>query len=156
MHSHNFTADSSVAESRTRIVIVITAAMMIVEIAAGMAFNSMALLADGWHMSTHVAAFLITAMAYHFSRKHAKDMRYSFGTGKMGVLGGFASAIVLAMIALLMAGESVHRIFVPASIHFSQAILVAVFGLVVNLVCALIFKDAPSPSRSFPPTRPWA
>lgn len=141
-HSHDYALDSSVAERRTRIVIGITAAMMIVEIVAGVAFNSMALLADGWHMSTHVAAFLITAMAYHFSRKHAKDARYSFGTGKMGVLGGFASAIVLAMIALLMAGESVHRIFVPAPIHFDQAILVAVIGLVVNLVCALIFKDA--------------
>lgn len=141
-HSHDFAADSSLAESRTRIVIVITAVMMIVEIAAGIAFNSMALLADGWHMSTHVAAFLITALAYYFSRKHAKNARYSFGTGKMGVLGGFASAIVLAMIALLMAGESVHRMFVPATIQFNQAILVAVIGLVVNLVCALIFKDA--------------
>jgi cation diffusion facilitator family transporter len=141
-HSHDFAVDSSVAESRTRIVIAITAAMMIVEIAAGMAFHSMALLADGWHMSTHVAAFLITAVAYRLSRKHAKDARYSFGTGKIGVLGGFASAIVLAMIALLMAGESVHRIFVPAPIQFNQAILVAVVGLAVNLVCALIFKDA--------------
>jgi cation diffusion facilitator family transporter len=141
-HGHDFAGDSSVAENRTRIVIVITAAMMVVEIAAGIAFNSMALLADGWHMSTHVAAFLITAMAYHFSKKHAKDARYTFGTGKMGVLGGFASAIVLAMIALLMAGESVHRMFVPASIQFNQAILVAVIGLVINLMCALIFKDA--------------
>jgi cation diffusion facilitator family transporter len=142
MHSHDFAADSSAAERRTRIVIGITAIMMIVEIAAGTAFNSMALLADGWHMSTHVAAFLITALAYHFSRKRAQDARYSFGTGKMGVLGGFASAVVLAMIALLMAGESVHRMFVPASIQFNQAILVAVIGLIVNLVCALIFKDA--------------
>jgi len=141
-HSHDFTADSSLAERRTRLVIVITATMMVVEIVAGVSFNSMALLADGWHMSTHVAAFVITAVAYHFSRKHAKDARYSFGTGKMGVLGGFASAIVLAMIALLMAGESVHRIFVPAPIQFNQAILVAVIGLLVNLVCALIFKDA--------------
>jgi cation diffusion facilitator family transporter len=141
-HSHDFAVDSSVAEYRTRLVIVITAAMMIVEITAGIAFHSMALLADGWHMSTHVAAFFITAMAYHFSRKHAKDARYSFGTGKMGVLGGFASAIVLVMIALLMAGESIHRIFVPAPIQFNQAILVAVIGLAVNLVCALIFKDA--------------
>jgi len=141
-HSHDYALDSSAAERRTRIVIAITATMMVVEIAAGIAFNSMALLADGWHMSTHVAAFLITAMAYHFSRKHAKDARYSFGTGKMGVLGGFASAIVLAMIALVMAGESVHRMFAPTPIHFDQAILVAVIGLVVNLVCALIFRDA--------------
>ena len=120
----------------------ITATMMVVEIAAGVAFGSMALLADGWHMSTHVAAFLITALAYHFSRRHATDPRYSFGTGKMGVLGGFASAVVLAVIALLMAGESVHRIIVPQPIRFNQAIGVAVIGLVINLVCARLLKDA--------------
>lgn len=140
-HSHHYALDSSVAERRTRIVIVITAAMMVVEIAAGVAFNSMALLADGWHMSTHVAAFLITALAYYFSRRHSADPRYSFGTGKMGVLGGFASAVILSMIALLMAGESVHRIFAPLPIHFNDAIGVAVIGLVVNLVCALLLKD---------------
>lgn len=140
-HSHNYALDSSVAERRTRIVIGITAAMMIVEIAAGVAFNSMALLADGWHMSTHVAAFLITALAYYFCRRHCADPRYSFGTGKMGVLGGFASAIVLSVIALLMAGESMHRFFAPLPIHFNEAIGVASIGLVVNLVCALLLKD---------------
>ena len=139
-HSHDYTLDSSVAERRTRIVIGITAAMMVIEIAAGMAFNSMALLADGWHMSTHVAAFLITALAYYFSRRHCADPRYSFGTGKMGVLGGFSSAVILSMIALLMAGESVHRCFAPVPIHFNQAIGVAVIGLLVNLVCALLLK----------------
>jgi len=139
-HAHDYALDSSVAERRTRIVIGITATMMVVEIAAGMAFNSMALLADGWHMSTHVAAFLITALAYYFSRRHARDPRYSFGTGKMGVLGGFASAVVLFVIALLMAGESVHRFFVPVPIHFNQAIGVAVIGLLVNLVCAFLLK----------------
>jgi cation diffusion facilitator family transporter len=135
-HAHDYATDSSVAERRTRIVIGITATMMVVEIAAGVAFGSMALLADGWHMSTHVAAFLITALAYHFSRRHRADPRYSFGTGKMGVLGSFASAIVLAGVALLMAGESVHRFFAPQAIQFNQAIGVAVIGLVVNLVCA--------------------
>jgi cation diffusion facilitator family transporter len=89
-----------------------------------------------------VAAFLITALAYHFSRRHAADPRYSFGTGKMGVLGGFASAVVLAVIALLMAGESVHRFIVPQPIRFDQAIGVAVIGLVVNLACAWLLKDA--------------
>ncbi len=88
-HSHNYALDSSVAERRTRIVIGITATMMIIEIAAGIAFNSMALLADGWHMSTHVTAFFIAALAYYFSRRHATDPRYSFGTGKMGVLAVF-------------------------------------------------------------------
>ena len=140
-HSHNFQLDCSVAERRTRIVVGITAAMMIVEITAGIAFGSMALLADGWHMSTHVAAFLITALAYYFSRRHVADPRYSFGTGKMGVLGGFASAVVLIIVALLMAGESVHRFFAPLSIHFDQAIGVAVIGLLVNLVCAFLLKD---------------
>ncbi|MCC6269225.1 MAG: CDF family Co(II)/Ni(II) efflux transporter DmeF [Dehalococcoidia bacterium] len=142
-HTHDFAADSPSAERRTRAVIGITAAMMIVEIVAGIVFNSMALLADGWHMSTHVAAFLITAIAYHFTRKHRSDSSYSFGTGKMGVLGGFASAVVLVMVAMLMAGESTHRFFSPLPIHFNQAIGVAVVGLVVNLVCALLLKDDP-------------
>lgn len=140
-HSHDYAPDSTSAERRTRIVIAITATMMVVEIAAGIGFNSMALLADGWHMSTHVAAFLITALAYHFGRRHAADPRYSFGTGKMGVLGGFASAVVLAVIAVLMAAESARRFFDPLPIHFNQAIAVAAIGLVVNLVCALLLKE---------------
>src|SRR4051812_40015063 len=107
-HSHDFSIDSSSAEKRTRIVVAITAAMMVIELAAGTAFNSMALLADGWHMGTHVAAFVITVVAYHFTRRHSADPRYSFGPGKIGVLGGFTSAIVLAIIALYMAGESFH------------------------------------------------
>ncbi|MFN7140973.1 MAG: CDF family Co(II)/Ni(II) efflux transporter DmeF [Limisphaerales bacterium] len=141
-HSHEFTADFSVAERRTRIVIAITATMMVIEIAAGLAFNSMALLADGWHMSTHVAAFLIAAVAYHFSRRHSADPRYSFGTGKMGVLGGYTSAVVLLIVALMMAVESFQRFFNPVPIRFNDAILVAVLGLIVNLVCAFIFAGA--------------
>ena len=141
-HSHDFALDSSVAERRTRIVIAITAAMMVLEIIAGIASNSMALLADGWHMGTHVTAFLITALAYHFSRRHAANPLHSFGTAKIGVLGGFASAVVLAVIALLMAGESVHRFFMPLSIHFNEAIGIAVLGLAVNLVCALVLTHA--------------
>jgi cation diffusion facilitator family transporter len=140
-----------VAERRTRIVIAITATMMVVEIAAGVAFNSMALLADGWPMSTHVAAFLITALAYYFSRRHSANPRYSFGTGKMGVLGGFASAVILSMIALLMAGESVHRMFGPLPIRFNDAIGVAVIGLLVNLVCALQRTVPARHARCFPP-----
>ena len=126
------------AERRTRVVIVITATMMVIEIAVGIASNSMALLADGWHMGTHVTAFLITALAYYFSRRHAANPLHSFGTAKIGVLGGFASAVVLAVIALLMAGESVHRFFAPLSIHFNEAIGIAVLGLFVNLTCALV------------------
>jgi cation diffusion facilitator family transporter len=137
-HSHDFALDSSVAERRTRIVIAITAAMMVVEIAVGIASNSMALLADGWHMGTHVTAFLITALAYYFSRRYAANPLHSFGTAKIGVLGGFASAVILAVIALLMAGESIHRFFAPLSIHFNQAIGIATLGLFVNLTCALV------------------
>src|SRR6266702_7518534 len=92
--AHDFVPDFSHAERRTRIVIGVTAAMMVVEIVVGLMSRSMALLADGWHMSTHVTAFLITAIAYYFMRRHSSSERYSFGTGKIGVLGGFASAVV--------------------------------------------------------------
>src|SRR6476619_1362246 len=140
-HTHNFVPDFSGAERRTCIVCVITAVIMVREITVGLVSHSMALLADGWHMSTHVIAFLITAMAYYLSRKHSSNAQFTFGTGKIGVLGGFSSAVVLAMIALLMAGESAHRLFVPLSIHFNEAIGVASLGLLVNLSCALLLKD---------------
>jgi len=122
-------------------VIGVTAAMMIVEIAAGLMSHSMALLADGWHMSTHVLAFLITAAAYYFARTQADNARFSFGTGKISVLGGFTSAVVLSIVALLMAGESVHRLFVPLQIHFNEAIVIACVGLLVNLGCAVLLAD---------------
>src|SRR4030095_11247349 len=138
---HDFVPDFSHAERRTRIVIGVTAAMMVVEIAVGLMSHSMALLADGWHMSTHVVAFLITAAAYYFARTQAGNARFSFGTGKIGVLGGFTSAVVLSIVALLMAGESVHRLFVPLEIHFNEAIGIACLGLLVNLGCALLLAD---------------
>jgi cation diffusion facilitator family transporter len=141
--SHDFVPDFSKGERRTRIVIAITGVMMVVEIAAGLLSHSMALLADGWHMSTHVTAFLITAIAYYFTRRLAANEQFSFGTGKIGVLGGFASAVVLSVVALLMAGESVHRIFVPLSIHFNEAIGIACIALTVNLVCAFLLKEDP-------------
>jgi cation diffusion facilitator family transporter len=140
-HTHNFVPNFSGAERRTRIVIGITAVMMVLEIAVGLVSHSMALLADGCHMSTHVIAFLITAMAYYLSRKHSSNAQFTFGTGKIGVLGGFSSAVVLAMIALLMAGESAHRLFAPLTIHFNEAIGIASLGLLVNLSCALLLKD---------------
>jgi cation diffusion facilitator family transporter len=140
-HSHDFAVDFAVAEKRTRIVIAITAAMMVLEIVVGLASHSMALLADGWHMSTHVTAFLITAVAYYFTRRHAQNVRFSFGTGKIGVLGGFSSAVLLGVVALLMAGESVRRMFAPLAIHFNEAIAIACVGLLVNLTCALLLKD---------------
>src|ERR1700726_4218587 len=142
-HSHDFVHDFSKSERRTHIVIAITGVMIVVEITAGLLLHSMALLADGWHMSTHVTAFLITAIAYYFTRRLAANEQFSFGTGKIGVLGGFASAVVLSVVALLMAGESVHRIFVPLSIHFNEAIGIACLALTVNLVCALLLKEDP-------------
>jgi cation diffusion facilitator family transporter len=139
--AHDFVPDFSHAERRTRVVIGVTAAMMIVEIVAGLMSRSMALLADGWHMSTHVLAFVITAVAYYFARTQAGNARFSFGTGKVGVLGGFTSAVVLSIVALLMAGESVHRLFVPLEIHFNEAIGIACVGLLVNLGCAVLLAD---------------
>ena len=138
---HDFVPDFSHAERRTRIVIGITAAMMVVEIAVGLMSRSMALLADGWHMSTHVIAFLITAVAYYSARTQAGNARFSFGTGKIGVLGGFTSAVVLSIVAFLMAGESVHRLFAPLEIHFNEAIAIDCVGLLVNLGCAVLLAD---------------
>jgi cation diffusion facilitator family transporter len=140
-HTHHFTQDDRQSERRTQIVIGLTFTMMILEIAAGLAFGSMALLADGWHMATHVAALSITAIAYWYARRHADNPRYSFGTGKVGVLGGFASAIALAVVALVMALESLQRFFMDVTIQFPEAIAVAVVGLVVNLVSALLLRD---------------
>ncbi|MCG3170901.1 MAG: Cadmium, cobalt and zinc/H(+)-K(+) antiporter [Pseudomonadales bacterium] len=130
------------AERRTRYVVVLTAAMMAIEIVAGTLSGSMALLADGWHMATHVAAFGITLFAYRYARRHARSGRYSFGTGKVGVLGGFTSAVALAMVALAMVVESVGRLFEPQAIRFDEAIAVAIAGLLVNLVSGVLLHGA--------------
>jgi cation diffusion facilitator family transporter len=140
-HRHDFCGDFSRAETRTRLVLALTAVMMVVEIVGGLKLHSMALFADGWHMATHVAAFLITVGAYALARRHAMDAAYSFGTGKIAVLGAFTSAIVLGGIALFMAGESVLRLLHPLPIHFNEAIAVACVGLVVNITSALMLKD---------------
>lgn len=138
-HSHHYqTGMEGVAERRTRIVVVLTVVMMIAEIVAGTVFNSMALLADGWHMSTHAGALGIAAFAYSFARKHADDQKFAFGTGKVGALGGFTSAVVLCIVALLMAWESVSRLATAQTIAFDEALWVAAIGLAVNLVSALI------------------
>ncbi len=142
-HEHNFSGDTSSAEARTRRVVVLTGAMMLVEIVAGYFFHSMALLADGWHMGTHLAAFVLAALAYFYGRRHAKDARFTFGTGKVGALGAFTSAIILSIIALVIAGDSIHRLLVPQAIQFREAIAIAVVGLVVNFVSALMLKDDP-------------
>ena len=139
-HSHRFNIDDSHAERNTRRVILLTLTMMVIEISAGYIFGSMALLADGWHMGTHAAALGITAFAYYFARKNEENPNYSFGTGKVGVLGGFGSAVVLAVIALLMGVESVQRLFSPVAIRFNEAIAVAVIGLAVNLISAYLLR----------------
>src|SRR5512146_1803344 len=141
-HTHAFGTDAVArGERRTRWVVGITLAMMVAEIAAGLAFGSMALLADGWHMGTHAAALGVAAFAYAYARRHARDPRYTFGTGKVGALGGFASAVGLAVVAVLVFGESAARLARPVSIHFDQAIAVAVIGLLVNLGCALLLRE---------------
>ena len=141
-HDHVFLGDDHQRnERRTWAVIAITATMMVVEIVAGNAYGSMALVADGWHMSTHAAAMLIAALAYLFARRHARNARFSFGTGKIGDLAGFASAIILAIVAMLIGWESIHRFSAPIRIDFKEAIVIAVVGLVVNVVCALLLKD---------------
>lgn len=140
-HDHDFVATGSGGETRTRRVAILTAITMVVEIIAGTVFGSMALLADGWHMGTHVAAFAITLFAYSYARRHANTGLYSFGTGKVSVLGGFTSAVILVMVALLMVIESLWRMIESHPIQFNQAIAVAVAGLAVNLVSAWMLQD---------------
>lgn len=140
-HTHQFHAVDTKGERNTRLVIALTLTMMVIEIAVGYLSGSMALLADGWHMGTHAVALGITAFAYYYARRHAENPNYSFGTGKVGTLGGFASAAVLAVIALLMGVESISRLINPHPIRFSEAILVAVIGLSVNIVSALLLQD---------------
>src|SRR5882762_1248018 len=120
-------------ERKTWAVIVLCGAMMVVEIVGGSVYGSLALVADGLHMSTHAGAMLIAALAYTYARKHASDSRFVFGTGKLGDLAGFTSAIVLAMIALLIGYEAISRFLSPVPIHFGEAIPIAVLGLLVNI-----------------------
>lgn len=123
-------------ESRTRWVVVLTTVMMVAEIAGGYWYGSMALVADGWHMATHAAALGVAALAYRYARVHANDPRFAFGTGKVGELAGFGSAISLGIVALLIGVESVERLLDPRGIDFTQATLIAILGLAVNLVSA--------------------
>lgn len=140
-HSHRFNVEDRHGERNTRRVILLTLSMMIVEITAGYLFGSMALLADGWHMGTHAVALGITAFAYFYARRHSDNPNYSFGTGKVGVLGGFASAVVLGVIALLMGIESIQRLFLPQPIRFNEAIAVAFVGLAVNVISAFLLQE---------------
>ncbi len=136
-HSHDFgTVQQQHAERRTRWVVALTFFAMILEIAAGWLSGSMALLADGWHMASHVGALGLAAFAYRFARSHANDARYTFGTGKVTALAGYTSALFLGAVAVWMIWESVTRFFAPVAIHYTEAMVVAAFGLIVNLASA--------------------
>ncbi|MFI4975780.1 MAG: CDF family Co(II)/Ni(II) efflux transporter DmeF [Caulobacterales bacterium] len=140
-HSHVFLGDAHERnERRAWFVIVLCGVMMIVEIVGGLLFGSIALVADGLHMSTHAGALLLAALAYTFARRYAADPRFTFGTGKLGDLAGFTSAVVLAMIALLIGYEAVSRLFAPVPIHFAEAIPIAGLGLLVNLASAWLLS----------------
>lgn len=139
-HSHIFSLTEGKAERRTFWVVVLTLAMMFVEIIAGWLFHSMALLADGWHMSTHALALTISLLAFIFARRHASDRSFTFGTWKLEVLGGFTSGIILGFVGLFMGYVSVVRLFQPLDIKYNEAILIAVIGLVVNLLSMLLLN----------------
>jgi cation diffusion facilitator family transporter len=141
-HHHVFSEGNPAAERGTRAVMWITAAMMVVEIVAGWWFNSMALLADGWHMSSHAFAIGLSAFAYAAARHYSNDPRFAFGTWKIEILAGFASAIFLLGVAGMMVYSSVERLFLPQAIHYLDAIIVAIVGLLVNIICALILGHA--------------
>jgi cation diffusion facilitator family transporter len=140
-HNHVFLGEGhDKNERRTWAVIALCAVMMVAEIVGGLLFGSIALVADGLHMSTHASALLLAALAYRYARRHADDPRFSFGTGKLGDLAGFSSAIVLLMIAFLIGYEAISRLIAPVPISFNEAIPIAVLGLIVNIVSALLLS----------------
>ncbi|AYO56196.1 CDF family Co(II)/Ni(II) efflux transporter DmeF [Acinetobacter wuhouensis] len=140
-HSHQFDEGNPLAQKKILFATILTAVMMIFEIVGGWVFNSMALLADGWHMSSHMIALGLAYVAYRAARHYAQDARFSFGTWKIEILAGYSSAIILMLVAILMAFQSIERIFSPVPIHFNEAIPIAVVGLLVNLICAWLLHD---------------
>lgn len=141
-HEHIFLGEHHERnERKTWFVIVLCGAMMAAEIVGGTIFGSMAVIADGLHMSTHAGALLIAALAYTYARRHARDQRFTFGTGKLGELAGYSSALILAMIAVFIGYESTFRLFRPVVIHFDEALLIAALGLGVNLLSAWLLRD---------------
>ncbi|WP_110994658.1 CDF family Co(II)/Ni(II) efflux transporter DmeF [Pseudomonas sichuanensis] len=141
LHSHQFHTSNLGAERKTRLAVWLTAVMMVAEIAGGWFFNSMALLADGWHMSSHALALGLSLLAYAAARRYAGDRRFAFGTWKIEILGGYSSALLLLGVAALMAFQSVERLLAPGAIHYDEAIFIAVIGLAVNLICAWLLRD---------------
>ncbi|MFA6195013.1 MAG: CDF family Co(II)/Ni(II) efflux transporter DmeF [Sulfurimonas sp.] len=140
-HSHHFDSSNPIAKKNTLYAMIFTFMMMVVEIIGGLYYNSMALLADGWHMSSHVLALGMAYLAYVMANKYANDFRFNFGTYKIEVLGGYTSAILLLVVAFFMVYHSVERIFNPQNIAYKEAIIIAIVGLTVNLVCAWLLKD---------------
>ena len=139
-HSHDFLTDTRATERRTWVVVGITLVMMVLEVAGGWWWGSMALLADGWHMGTHALAVGVSAVAYMLSRRFAQDPRYSLGPWKIEVLGAYTSAVLLGLVALAVLVESVARLFNPQPVAYDQSLWLAVLGLVVNLVCVLVLR----------------
>ncbi|PLK50289.1 CDF family Co(II)/Ni(II) efflux transporter DmeF [Uliginosibacterium sp. TH139] len=142
LQAGQFDAGNPLAERKTRWAVILTAVMMVAEIAGGWYFNSMALLADGWHMSSHALALGLSLLAYALARRYAADARFSFGAWKFEVLGGYTSALCLVGVALLMVWESAQRLFSPLPIRYDEAMLIAAIGLGVNLVCAWLLHDS--------------
>ncbi|MGK9143512.1 CDF family Co(II)/Ni(II) efflux transporter DmeF [Xanthomonas euvesicatoria] len=140
--SHTFASANPLAERSTRKAVILTMLMMAVEIVGGWTLNSMALLADGWHMSSHALALGLALFAYRFARQHAGDVRFTFGTWKVEVLGGYTSAVLLLGVAALMAFQSVERLFTPKPIQYQEATVIALIGLLVNLICAWWLRDS--------------
>src|SRR5664280_1545419 len=140
-HQHLFNVDKKAIERRTLIVVIITFVTMIAEILFGWIANSMALLADGWHMGTHAFALGVTLIAYIAARKYAKDETFTFGTWKIEILGAYTSAIVLGIVGVILIYSSIERIISPLNIHYNQALFVAVLGLLINIVCAVILNS---------------
>ncbi|MDP9617183.1 UNVERIFIED_ORG: cation diffusion facilitator family transporter [Stenotrophomonas maltophilia] len=142
-HEHRFDDGNPLAERNTRRALWLTVGMMLVEIIGGWWFNSMAVLADGWHMSSHALALGLAVFAYRCARRYAHDPRFAFGTWKIEILAGYTSAIALLGVAALMAVQSLERLWVPAPIHYNEAIAIAAVGLGVNLLCAWWLHDSP-------------
>jgi cation diffusion facilitator family transporter len=139
-HSHEYNPKNDQGKQNLVYVVILTLSVMVIEIGAGIAFGSMALLADGWHMGTHAFALGITIFAIWYANKHKYNPRFSFGTGKVSALSGYTSAIVLALVAILMIAESLHRFISPIYIRFNEALSIAALGLIVNLICVYWLK----------------
>ena len=140
-HFHQFDEGNPFVQQRILWATILTAIMMLLEVVGGWVFNSMALLADGWHMSSHMLALGLAYMAYKAARHYAQDSRFNFGTWKIEILAGYSSAILLMVVALFMVVQSIERLFNPVQIHYNEAIAIAILGLTINLICAWLLHD---------------